>query len=419
MLFRYITQNGAGKRFYGKIEGSGRLELEQQFRETGHRVLLLEALDARAVAEGAGGRRAPDRSGSTRRSGSGRISGEQKSRFIQQLAILMDSGMELRSSLSTLLEQESRSSRLAGFLQNLLRHIESGESLSDALGGTRTHFEAYEIAMLRAGESVGKLPQALTHLSDLITKSTRIRRAVVSASFYPLTILFVAAIIVSILTLFVIPRFEAILSEQIGPGGMPQLTALILGASRWSLAHGKAIATILPGGFVILLLLRHREPFQLLCEHLWLRLPLCRTLIIEWNLVLFSRTFGELLHCGAPLLESLRLSKGIVKSATIRQSLEHVLQDLAHGVTLPEALRRHRVFPAMAQGLMAVGDRSGSIGEMMNRVAEAYEYQLNGTIQQMTKLLEPLLIIFLAIFVGAIVVGLFLPLVTIIRSFSG
>jgi type II secretory pathway component PulF len=117
-------------------------------------------------------------------------------------------------------------------------------------------------------------------------------------------------------------------------------------------------------------------------------------------------------------MESLRLAREIVKSATIRQSLQYALNDLAHGMTLSEAMGRHHIFPPTAQGLMSVGDRSGTIGAMMSRIAEKYESQLHGHIERMTKLLEPTLVLFLAGFVGSIVIGLFLPLVVIIEGFS-
>jgi type II secretory pathway component PulF len=417
MLFRYITKDRRGKRFYGKIESNSEQDLEKQFREAGYSIVILESLGSKTSMNDID----PNsiQQATTRRSTSKTIPKDQKSRFIQQLSILMDSGMELRSGLGVLLEQESRSSRMAGFLQHLIQHIESGESLSDALNSIKAKFEPYETAMIRAGESIGKLPQSLTRLSDLITKSTRIRKAMISACFYPVTVLFVAAIIVFILTLFVIPRFESILSEQIGPDAMPKLTAIILGTSRWSLAHWKLIAIAALGTFFSLSFLRKWALFQRLCENVFLKIPIFKTIIVEWNIVLFSRTFGELLHCGTPLTESLRLAMEIVKSATIHQALQHVFHDLEHGITLSEALKRHHVFPPMAQGLMAVGDRSGTIGDMMNRVAENYEYQLNETIKQMTKLLEPIMIVLLAIFVSAIVIGLFLPLVALIKGFSG
>ncbi|MDR3143816.1 MAG: type II secretion system F family protein [Puniceicoccales bacterium] len=414
MLFRYVTEDPSGKRFYGKVESQSQWELEKRFQDAGHRILLLETLKTQARTKSHSNaliRRTPGRAK--------RLPKEQKSQLIQQLAILMNAGMELRASLGILLIQESRSSRMADFLKSLIRHIDSGESLSDALKSIKANFEAHEIAMIRAGESVGKLPQALSHLSELIIKSARIRRAIISASFYPLFVLFAAAIIVSILTLFVIPRFESILAEQVGPEGMPKLTACILGASRWLLANWKSILITLLCVFPSLFSLRKWKRFGILCERVFFKITILKTMVTEWNIVLFTRTFGELLHCGAPLLESLQLAKGGVKNATIRQALDYVVDDLTHGISFAEAFRRHQVFPAMAQGLMAMGDQTGSIGEMMNRVAETYEYQLNESIQQMTKLLEPIMIAGLAVFVGSIVVGLFLPLVTLIKGFSG
>ncbi|MDR0728132.1 MAG: type II secretion system F family protein [Puniceicoccales bacterium] len=411
-LFRYVTEDKDGKRLYGRVESQSQWELEKRFQDAGYRILLLEMLKTQTKSH--------SDVVLTRTSGRAkRLSRDPKSQLIQQLAILMNAGMELRVSLGILLTQESRSSRMADFLKSLIQHIDSGESFSDALKSIKANFEAHEIAMIRAGESVGKLPQALSRLSELIIKSTRIRRAILSASFYPLFVLFAAAIIVSILTLFVIPRFEAILTEQVGPEGMPKLTAVILSVSRWSLAHWKSILIALLCLFPSLLSLRKWKRFGLLCERVFFKITILKKMVTEWNIVLFARTFGELLNCGAPLLESLQLAKGGVKNATIRQALDYVVDDLEHGISFADALRRHQVFPAMAQGLMAVGDQTGTIGEMMNRVAETYEYQLNESLQQMTKLLEPILIVCLAVFVGSIVIGLFLPLVTLIKGFSG
>ncbi|MDR0445271.1 MAG: type II secretion system F family protein [Puniceicoccales bacterium] len=415
MLFRYITRDKTGKRFYGKIEGDNKENLEKQFLEAGHSILLLKELKPKISDENS----RPPKKTLARHFQKKHLSREQKSHLIQQLAILMDSGMELRPSLAILLEQGSRFSCMAGALRHLIQHVESGKDLSEALASMEDEFESYEIAMVRSGESVGKLPKALMRLSELSAKSARIRKTLISASFYPLTVLFVSTVIVLLLTLFVIPRFEEILSEQIGPHGMPIFTAIILRSSHCLLQHWKLITTTVFCSFLLLLSLRKWKFFQLLYDRMLLKIPVLRSIIVEWNIILFSRTFGELLHCGSPLMESLRLAREIVKSATIRQSLQHALNDLAHGMTLSEAMGRHHILPPTAQGLISVGDRSGTIGAMMNRIAENYEYQLNGSIERMTKLLEPMLILFLAGFVGSIVIGLFLPLVVIIEGFSG
>ena len=150
-----------------------------------------------------------------------------------------------------------------------------------------------------------------------------------------------------------------------------------------------------------------------------LKIPLIGECINQWSIVLFSRTFGDLLLCGCSVIESLKMAKESVGNYYMKMNLVLTINDVQQGLSLTESLRRRTVFPAMAEGLIKVGEESGKLGDIMEIISTSYEEQLDELISRLTSLLEPLLVIFLSFFVGSVVIGLFLPLVSLIQNISG
>jgi type IV pilus assembly protein PilC len=149
-----------------------------------------------------------------------------------------------------------------------------------------------------------------------------------------------------------------------------------------------------------------------------LKLPLIGNCMMTWCVVIFSRTFGDLLICGCSVVESLKMARESIGNYYMKEKLSFTIEDVQQGSSLTDSLRRRSVFPAMAEGLIKVGEESGKLGEMMNKVASSYEEQLNEIITRLTSMIEPVLVIFLAGFVGSVVIGLFLPLVSLIQNIA-
>jgi type IV pilus assembly protein PilC len=140
---------------------------------------------------------------------------------------------------------------------------------------------------------------------------------------------------------------------------------------------------------------------------------------MKWCVVLFARTFGDLLVCGCSLIDSLKMARESIDNHFMQASLMNTINDVQQGMSLSESLHRHNIFPAMAEGLIKVGEESGKLGEMLNKVSSTYEEQLNEVIARLTSMIEPILVVFLAVFVGSVVIGLFLPMVSLIQNITG
>ncbi|MDR1303107.1 MAG: type II secretion system F family protein [Puniceicoccales bacterium] len=353
-----------------------------------------------------------------KRPGSLNLKIEKKAQMIRQLSALLDAGMDLRSSLAILEEQEVRHKNIWFFIHDLFVKIEAGDSFSDALMASVAKFDPSEIAMVRAGEAVGKLAETLAKMASLMEKKVYVKKKIASAMFYPATVLVVSSVVVLLLTTFVVPKFEKVIVDQIGANAMPKLTTVIITISRFVSAHILEVFVAL-GLFVgLFFAAKTITPVKKMFYGLLLQVPLIGNCMMTWCVVIFSRTFGDLLICGCSVVESLKMARESIGNYYMKEKLSSTIEDIQQGMSLTDSLRRRSVFPAMAEGLIKVGEESGKLGEMMNKVASAYEEQLNEVIARMMSMIEPILVIFLAGFVGAVVIGLFLPLVSLIQNIA-
>ncbi|MDR0590685.1 MAG: type II secretion system F family protein [Puniceicoccales bacterium] len=353
-----------------------------------------------------------------KQSGSLNLKIEKKAQMIRQLSALLDAGMDLRSSLAILEEQEVRSKNIWFFIHDLFVKIEAGDSFSDALAASIAKFDASEIAMVRAGEAVGKLAETLAKMASLMEKKVYIKKKITSAMFYPATVLVVSSAVVLLLTTFVVPKFEKVIVDQIGANAMPKLTTAIIAVSRFVSTHLLQVFIALGLLVALFFAVKTITPVKKMFYGLLLKMPLIGNCIMTWCVVIFSRTFGDLLVCGCSVVESLKMARESIGNYYMKEKLSSTIEDIQQGMSLTDSLRRRSVFPAMAEGLIKVGEESGKLGEMMNKVASAYEEQLNEVIARITSMIEPILVIFLAGFVGAVVIGLFLPLVSLIQNIA-
>lgn len=343
---------------------------------------------------------------------------EKKANLIRQLSILLESGMDLRSSLAILEEQEVNNKNIWYFIHFLFVKIESGESLSDALLVSPVKFNESEIAMVRAGEATGRQAETLSQMASLIEKKVKIKKKITSAMVYPCTLFVVSSIVVLLLTTVVVPKFEKVIADQIGKDKMPALTAWIVKASQFVSDHLSELFWILVAVVIMVILAKTVSPIKGAIHKALIKIPMLGTCITTWSIVLFSRTFGDLLVCGCSIIESLKMATESVANYLMKKSLLSSIHDVQQGLSLSESLRRREVFPAMAEGLIKVGEESGKLGQMMGVIAANYEEILDENITRLTALIEPLLVIGLSFFVGTIVIGLFLPIIALIQNIA-
>lgn len=337
--------------------------------------------------------------------------------FARQLAQLLQAGLPLLRSLETLTRQE-RPGPFRDILVGLAEHVRSGNSFSEGLARHPRIFDHLFIHMVRAGEASGKLDVVLERLATFLEKSQRVRSRVRRAMTYPAIVVTVAVLIVALLMVYVVPRFQMIFMEVLRGQPMPALTQFVINISEGVKQH----FWLLLGLAVVLLFavpaLFRTHGGRRFWDAVLLRLPKFGTLVSMVAIARFSRTFGTLLASGVPILEALSITREVVGNVHIRDALTTVHDRVRDGDSLAAPMERTKMFPAMVTSMIAVGEESGALAPMLERIADSYEEEVDNAVGGLLSIIEPVMVVFLAVVVGTIVVALFLPIVSIIQNLS-
>jgi type IV pilus assembly protein PilC len=331
--------------------------------------------------------------------------------FTRQLATLVEAGMPLLRGLRTLQEQaENRA--LRRIIEALSLEIENGSSFAEALALHPRIFNRLYVNMVKAGEIGGALDVTLRRLAEFMEKAQRIKGKVKAAMYYPSAVLCVAIIILTVLMTYVVPRFKEVLEGLLGGGRMPPFTLFVLrlsDAMRHHLLLALVAAAALGAAFLCALKTGWgRWSF----DQFKLAMPLLGPVFRKVAISRFSRTLGTLLSSGVPILQALTIVKETAGNVVIGEVISDVHEQVKEGDPIAPTLKASGVFPAMVAGMVDVGEQTGALPEMLLKIADTYDDEVDNSVNAMTSLLEPIMIIFLAVIVGSIVVALFLPLVS-------
>jgi len=266
--------------------------------------------------------------------------------------------------------------------------------------------------MIKAGESGGVLEIILERLAGFIEKNLEIIRKIKSALTYPILVVIFAAGVLVFMVGYLIPKFIGIY-ESLEMGELPAITQMVLSLSkafqdRWYVGLGFIV-----GIFLIYKLFYSLKRSRLLIDKLKLRLPIIGELLRKIEVTRFSRTLGTLISSGVPILQALRITRGIVKNSLISQAIGKVHDSIREGESIAGPLKASGVFPLMVVNMIDVGEETGSLDEMFVKVADIYDNEVDNTINALTSLLEPALIVTIGVIVLFIVISLFSPLVTL------
>jgi type IV pilus assembly protein PilC len=329
--------------------------------------------------------------------------------FTRQLSTLVEAGMPLLRGLKTLQEQAD-SRALRRIIAQLSLTIENGGSFAEALALHPRAFNRLYVNMVEAGEISGALDVTLRRLADFMEKAQKIKGKVKAAMYYPCAVLCVAMSILTLLMTYVVPRFKDMLEGLLGGGQMPSFTMFILRISEAVKHHillGAITAAAFGAGFLLALRTGWgRQTF----DRLKLVMPVVGSLFRKVAISRFTRTLGTLLGSGVPILQALTIVKETAGNAVVGQVITDVHQRVKEGDPIAPALRASSVFPAMVAGMVDVGEQTGALPEMLMKIADTYDDEVDNAVSAMTALLEPIMIVFLAVIVGSIVIALFLPL---------
>ena len=335
--------------------------------------------------------------------------------FTRQLATLIDAGLPLMRGLTVLSKQEP-DPVLKKVITNIAEAVQSGGTFSESLSSHPRIFNKLYVNMVKAGELGGVLEAVLLRLAEFQEKAQKIKNKVVSAMFYPVIVLVIAIVIMGFLLVFIVPRFEAIFADMLGGKPLPALTQFVIGTSN--LVKNNLIVIL--GSIAALVFgfkfLAKTAKGGVLIDNFLLRAPVFGDLTRKSGISRFSRTLGTLVTSGVPILQALNITRDTAGNAVVGEAIAKVHDAVREGESIVQPLEASGVFPPMVISMIDVGEETGQLPDMLLKVAEVYDDEVDNAVSGLTSLLEPIMIVFLAVIVGTIVIALFLPLISIITG---
>ncbi|MEC7776423.1 MAG: type II secretion system inner membrane protein GspF [Planctomycetota bacterium] len=336
-----------------------------------------------------------------------KISTRDLATFTRQFSTLLRSGIQLADALNALVEQ-CADPHLERVLRNVKEEITSGNNLAEAMAKHPRFFSDLYVNMVRAGEASGRLDVVLTRIADYLQKQASLKGKVLAAITYPAIMVIVGMAVVIFLMSYVVPRITQILKDRGQP--LPFITEILMTASDFTKAYWiYVLLAMFIGGFFLKSLIG-TDAGRLKFDALLLRLPIFGTLFSKQAISRFALTFSTLLKSGLPALDSLKIVALVVNNAKLTQVINNIHARIIEGADIATPIRKSKVFPPMVGYMVSVGEQSGQLEEILDRIAESYEEELDLTIQRLTSMIEPIIIILLAVVVGFIIAAVLLPL---------
>jgi type IV pilus assembly protein PilC len=335
--------------------------------------------------------------------------------FTRQLATLIDSGLPLLRSLTVLGKQE-RDKVLKATVSKLSDGVQSGGTFSESLAQHPAIFNDLYVNMVRAGELGGVLEVVLSRLAEFQEKAAKIRNKVKAAMVYPIIVMIMALAIMVFLLVFIVPKFEAIFHDMLGDKPLPTVTLFVIGVSRFVQTHylillGAAFAIIFGYKFA-----NGTRGGRAAIDRFKLHVPLFGDLLRKTAISRFSRTLGTLVTSGVPILQALNITRETAGNLVIANAISLVHDSVKEGESIVQPLESSAAFPPMVISMIDVGEETGQLPEMLLKVADVYDDEVDNAVAALTSMLEPIMIVFLALVVGTIVIALFMPLISIISG---
>ncbi len=327
--------------------------------------------------------------------------------FTRQLSTMISAGIPLLECLE-ILQEQAQSRNFALLLEGVIEDVRSGQDLSTAIDKYPKVFSDVFVSMIKAGEASGQIDEILIRLAEYLESAERLKRDIKSAMTYPIVSLVLILSITAFLMLAIVPKFKDVFASL--DIELPGLTKAILNFSDLCRAHW---ATMLAGMVVAYLLLqvyKRTDKGSRQWDWLMLRVPIFGNLFQKVGLSRFAKTFSTMLKSGVPILGSLEIVAETAGNRIIADAIEHARENVRQGETLAEPLAECSVFPPMVTRMVSIGEKSGSLELLLEKISEFYDEQVRATVKQLTSLIEPIMIATMGILVGTIVLAVFLPI---------
>ena len=425
--FHYAALDSKGEQTTGVVSANTEAEVVQKLRAQG-------LYPTQILEEGKGGKKAAKakvskgvakKSAGPKSKVGGRIKPKSLMIFTRQLATLIDSGLPLLRSLTVLGKQEPNPV-LRGTIDALAESVQSGATFSESLAQHPRIFNKLYINMVKAGELGGVLEVVLNRLAEYQEKAHKLKNKIVSAMVYPVIVMLIAVCIMVFLMIFIVPKFKGMFEEMGSGKELPGISQVVFGISEFFITMPFGLP--IPNAVYMLIVVvigvslfniwgRTKGGRQII-DTTKLKLPIFGDIQRKSAVSRFSRTLGTLVTSGVPILQALNITRDTAGNVVISKAIEKVHESVKEGESIVTPLNASGVFPSMVISMVDVGEETGQLPEMLLKVADVYDDEVDNAVTALTSILEPIMIVVLAMVVGSIVFALFLPLIQVITEMS-
>jgi len=415
-VFQYTATDQTGAASQGNFEAESEEQARSQLAQYGLNVTDVVPLDSGEPEAREAKPEKKKKKGLMSLQIGGGPSSEDISVFTRQMSTLVQAGLPLLRSLEVMIKQQEKKPKFKSMLQNISEKVSSGGNLSDGLALYPKTFDNLFVNMVKAGEAGGVLELVLDRLAQFQEKSIRTIKKVKSAMIYPAVIMFVAVGIVTLLMMVVVPQFQSIFQQMLRGAPLPGPTQIIINISDVFSSHPVLVLGGMASVVFGSMLFKKTKYGAKTFDWLGLNLPAVKDVVGKSNISRITRTFGTLMSSGVPILQALQITRDTLTNSYFINAMGNVHDSVRDGEAMAVQMNREKVFPSMVTSMVEIGEETGELPDMLNRIADNYDEDVDNAVAGMTSLIEPIMIVFLALVVGFIVIALFLPIVGIIET---
>ncbi|MCZ7592498.1 MAG: type II secretion system F family protein [Kiritimatiellae bacterium] len=432
--YQYVAMDPRGQESRGEVEADSQTAAVARIREKGLFPTSVTEGTAKARRGSSGARGGAKKAGGLNKNIEiklpaflSTVKPKELMTFTRQLATLVDAGLPLVRGLEVLTRQE-RNPILRRATKEMADSIQSGSTFAEALAHHPKTFNKLYVNMAKAGEVGGVLDKVLIRLAEFMEKAQKIKNKVTSAMIYPIVVMVMAVGILIFLMVFIIPKFKEIFSDLLEGAALPGLTQFVMNISNTVAGMVDLGFIRVPGILLVIVaiallvmaikLLAKTKNGAYWVDYVKLNAPVFGPLAKKTAIGRFTRTLGTLMSSGVPVLQALNIVRDTAGNEVLARAVSSVHDAVKEGENMAPPIEATKVFPPMVISMVQVGEETGELPEMLMKIADTYDDEVDNAVAGLTSVIEPLLIVFLALVVGTIVIALFMPLISIIGKLS-
>ncbi|HEX8341509.1 MAG TPA: type II secretion system F family protein [Tepidisphaeraceae bacterium] len=417
--FTYEAMNSSGQEVRDEVDAGSSEEAIKKIREKGYYpTKVKEKAGKKTVKKAAAAEETPMQQRKKLPFAIGGVPRKQLVTFTRQLSTLQDAGLPILRSLQ-ILESQQKPGLFKAIIGGVADDVEGGGSLSEAMAGYPKAFDKLYVNMIHAGEMGGVLDIILARLADFMEKAARLKKKVIGAMIYPAVVITIAVAIVSMIMIFVIPKFAEIFRDF--NLKLPTVTQILVDFSDWMANdYGWAYIIFSPVVFVGLWkLIRMSDGGRYYSDMFLINIPIIGAIIGKSSIARFTRTLGTLISAGVPILDAINITKETSGNEVYARALAKVHDAIREGESMADPLRATKVCDAIVVNMVDVGEETGDLDKMLIKIADNYDSDVDVLVGSLISILEPVMVVVLGVIVGFIVIALFMPMVSLIQGMSG